>query len=655
MTNSPIDFNLSAEQISKQCNSCLKQLDTALSKIEDLNPNAINFDTTFVAFDQSLGDFTDAYLPLIFFNSVSPDKALRDAAFTCQQQVNQFYVDLYTREKLYHALASFKDKTDYNNLNSVDKRLVDKTLLAFERSGMKLSQHKRSRYNQLSKALNELQSKFSKNIAEHTDNTEFTKNELEGLPETFLEQLEKTKTNKYIITLAYPHYFSVMENAKKASTRKSLQAKFFKRGGEQNIALFKRALRLRHILAKMMGYENHAAFVLEERMAKTPQNVDHFLSDLAQKLKPKLKQELEHLLVLKQKDLANTDHLDDWDWRYYMNQLKKEKYQVDQEVIKQYFPTKTVISGMFDIYQTLFNVKFDAVEDHVAWHNDVQLFKILEKDSSNVLAYFYMDLYPRENKYPHAAAFTLKSGRFLPDGRYNKPVSAIVANFPKPSKETPSLLPINQVETLFHEFGHIIHQTLTRSPYLAFSGTRVARDFVETPSQVLENWVWDEHMLKKFSGHYQNSSETLPKDLLDKVLASKLCDTGLHYCRQLMFATVDLKYHTSNGKIDPIKLWESVQKNIFHIPMPIDSLKVAGFGHLMGGYDSAYYGYLWAEVFAADLFTRFESTGLLDQTSGLDYKKWILEKGGTEDPDQLIEGFLQRPSNNKAFIQGLGL
>ncbi|HMQ09797.1 MAG TPA: M3 family metallopeptidase [Oligoflexia bacterium] len=655
MENSPINFNLNAEQITQQCEKSLKKLEEALFAIENLRPETVNFENTFVALDQSLGDFADSYLPLIFFNSVSADKTLRDAAFACQQRIDQFYVDLYTREKLYTVLASFKDKISYLNLSAVDKRLVDKTLLAFERSGMKLNQHKRSRYNTLSKVLNELQSQFSKNIAEHSDQAEFTKSELDGLPESFLNQLEKNEDDKYIVTLAYPHYFSVMENAKNAATRKYLQEKFFKRGGEQNVTLFKKALRLRHILAKIMGYENHAAFILEERMAKTPDNVNQFLTDLGQKLQPKLKQELAVLLELKQKDLAQAEHLDDWDWRYYMNQLKKEKYQVDQEIIKEYFPTKTVIKGMFEIYQNLFNVEFNEIEDHSTWHNDAQLFSIREKNNSNILAYFYMDLYPRENKYPHAAAFTLKSGRLLPDGSYNKPVSAIVANFPKPSQDTPSLLPINQVETLFHEFGHIMHQTLTRAPYLTFSGTRVARDFVETPSQVLENWVWDEGMLNKFSGHYKNASETLPKDLLDKILASKLCDTGLHYCRQLMFATVDLNYHTSNGKIDPIQLWSSVQENIFKIAMPEDSLKVAGFGHLMGGYDSAYYGYLWAEVFAADLFTRFEKNGLLDQNTGLDYKKWILEKGGSEDAEILIEGFLQRPSNNNAFIQGLGL
>ncbi|MCI5071435.1 Zn-dependent oligopeptidase [bacterium] len=655
MHNSPIDFNLDAKQITEHCQQAIKQLDMRLSSIENLNPDSVSFNNTFVAFDQSLGDFSDIYLPLVFFNSVSADKSLRDSAFNCQQQVNQFYVDLYTREKLYRVLHSFKNKHDYLELKPVDKRLVDKTLLAFERSGMKLNQHQRSRYNKLSKALSELQSQFSKNLAEHTDNTELTKSDLEGLPESFLEQLEKTKGNTYIVTLAYPHYFSIMENAKKASTRKLLQTKFFKRGGKQNIALFQQALRIRHILAKIMGYKNHAAFILEERMAKTPENVEHFLKDLTNKLRPKLKQELDQLLALKQKEQPGTTHLNDWDWRYYMNQLKKEKYQVDQELIKEYFPAKTVIKGMFDIYQTLFNVKFNQIDNHFAWHKDAQLFSITENNDPNPVAYFYMDLYPRNNKYPHAAAFTLKSGRLLPDGSYNKPVSAIVANFPQPSQDTPSLLPINQVETLFHEFGHIMHQTLTRAPYLAFSGTSVARDFVETPSQVLENWVWDERMLNKFSGHYQNASQTLPKDLLDKILASKLCDTGLHYCRQLMFATVDLKYHTSNGKLDPIKLWSDVQKDIFSIPMPEDSLKVAGFGHLMGGYDSAYYGYLWAEVYAADLFTRFEKNGLLDQNAGLDYKKWILEKGGSQDAEVLIEGFLQRSSNNNAFIQSLGL
>ena len=442
-----------------------------------------------------------------------------------------------------------------------------------------------------------------------------------------------------------------MENSTDANARKQLEEKFFRRGGAKNKDLLDEAIALRRTLARTLGYKTHADFVLAKRMAKTPDQVSKFLSRLQEKLIPKGRADLAELQALKNAATSGQEPLRSYDWRYYENELKKKKYQVDHELIRRYFPLEQVLSGLFETFETLLGVQFERAETASTWHSSVRTYRIA-RDSKTV-AHFYMDLFPRDGKYGHAAAFTLVGGHRKPDGGYQIPVSAIVANFTPPSEQTPALLEHQEVETLFHEFGHIMHQVLTTAQFASYSGTSVKNDFVEAPSQMLENWVWDEPSLTRLSGHYQ-TNEKIPKDLVDRLVQSKLANSGIRYLRQLSLALIDMTYHTADT-VDATAVYERISREVMLIPIPAETYPQASFGHLMGGYDSGYYGYLWSEVYAQDLFSRFEREGLFNSNTGADYRRWILEPGGLKDPFALIKGFLGREPNEDAFFRSLGL
>jgi Zn-dependent oligopeptidase len=388
-------------------------------------------------------------------------------------------------------------------------------------------------------------------------------------------------------------------------------------------------------------------------MAKTPAAVRDFLTDLGAKVTAKRDRDIDGLREAKRAHTGDANaEVRLWDWRFYHNYLMKTRYAVDDFEVAKYFPLDAVLDGLFDTMQTLLGVRFEAVEPAHAWHPDVKLFRVIDATDNHEVAHFFMDLFPRPNKYGHAAAFTLVGGRKLPDGSYQAPVSAIVANFTKPSVDQPSLLRHTEVVTLFHEFGHILHQTLTSAQQLRFSGTRTERDFVEAPSQMLEHWVWRPEVLAGFSRHVE-TSEPLPKDLLDSMIAAKNLDSGVIAMRQLYFAELDMAYHGGGGQKDTTAIAAQLHP-ISGFQAPEKTYWQAGFGHLFG-YDAGYYGYKWSEVFADDMFTRFEAAGPLNQDLGLEYRRTVLERGGAVDGDVLVRDFLGREPNSDAFLKNLGL
>jgi thimet oligopeptidase len=341
-----------------------------------------------------------------------------------------------------------------------------------------------------------------------------------------------------------------------------------------------------------------------------------------------------------------------WDWRFYHNGLLKSEYAIDEFEVAKYFPLDAVIEGLFGVTQKMLGVRYEPAPDAPRWHDDVQAFDVFEADGTEPFARFYMDLFPRANKFNHAAAFTLRRGRRLADGTYQRPVSAIVANFTKPTATQPSLLRHGEVVTFFHEFGHILHQTLTRAQRARFSGTATERDFVEAPSQMLEHWVWEPDVLSSFSRHYE-TGEPLPNELLQSMIAAKNLNSGVMTLRQLFFAILDFTYHSPGFAGDTTKAVEELH-SITGFPYPAGTHFQSGFGHLFG-YDAGYYGYLWSHVFGDDMYTRFEEHGALDEVTGRHYRKTILERGGSVDGDELVRGFLGREPNNAAFLRGLGL
>jgi Zn-dependent oligopeptidase len=649
---STLRYEPTAAELMEDCRSAKKRAESALETVARMPAGNRTFENTPGALDQIGADLSDGTASDTFLKYVSISSTVRDAGNDCETLLGQFSVDMYSREDLYRSLKEYAAKGE--TLTGEAKRLVDKELLDFKRSGLELPKEKRQEVTDLRKKLVELEATFGKNINEYKDFATFDKSELDGLPEDFVARLEKVD-GKYKVGLDYPDYFPFMENSSNPAARRVMESKFNDRAARLNLSVLKDVLALRLKAANLLGYKTHAHFVLEDRMAKDPKTVAAFIARLRKKLKILGADELETLKSLKFvfEGSASDGKFNAWDWRYYDNQLKKAKYAVDNQKIKEYFPADYVTEQMLGVYQKLLGLKFRQIEDAATWHPDVKLFEITDAAGGEPIAYFYLDLFPREGKYKHAAAFSMITGRALPDGRYQKPVSSMVANFNKSTKDRPSLLTHDEVETFFHEFGHIMHQTLTKAKYGRFAGSATARDFVEAPSQMLENWVWDKEVLQSLSGHYLDHSKKLPNELLGMMLAAKNVNSGLVNLRQLLFGSVDQLYHGTPPS-DTTKAYARLAKDIAMIPATEGTHPEASFGHLMG-YDAGYYGYLWSKVYAEDMFSRFKAEGVLSPVLGRRYRTEILERGSSRDEMESLKAFLGREPNEDAFLESIGL
>jgi thimet oligopeptidase len=649
-----LKFDAAPAELLQDCANAEKRAESALAQIASLPPTARTFDNTPWALDRTLYDLSDQTASDTFLEQVAVSSATRDAANKCDVLLSQFNVEVYSREDLYRAMKDYAARKE--PLKGEDARLLDKTLLDFRRSGLELPAATRAKVTAIHKRLAELEADFGKNINESKDYALLTKAQLDGVPESVLAKLDRDG-DKYRVGVDYPTYFPVMQSARDPEARRALETKFDDRAARLNLPIFSEALQLRLQAARLLGYATHADYATEENMAKNPKTINAFLGRLRTKLKPLGQEELEVLLGLKRamEGRASDNVIHAWDWRYYDNLLNKTKYEVDQEKVREYFPADLVVEQMLAVYQKLLGVRFREIPGAVSWHPDVKLYEITDAAGGDPIGYFYMDLYPREGKYSHAAAFQLITARRLTDGTYQKPVASIVANLDKPSADRPSLLDHEEVETIFHEFGHIMHQTLTKANYGRFSGANVARDFVEAPSQMLENFVWDPAVLSSLSGYYKDHSKKLPKELLDKMLAARNADVGLINLRQLLFGTVDMAYHGKNPPSDTTKLYGKIMKDVSLIPMTEGTHPEASFGHLMGGYDAGYYGYLWSKVYAQDMFSVFKADGVVSPMAGRRYRTEILEKGSTRDEMDSLKAFLGREPSEDAFLELVGL
>lgn len=647
-----LHFNYQAQDLAPAEAEARVKLEKDLAALIAIPQAERTFENTIMGYERAFDNYGNALGMSGFLSYVSTDKKFRDAANDLQMQISQYMVDVATRRDVYKAIREYTDTNP--RLDPVQAKLVKEMLIGFKNSGMDLNDADLEKFKALNKEKAEYIIKFDKNIQEYKDPLAVTQEQLQGLGEDYIQKLSKTDDGKYLVTLDYPDYVPFMQNADDEQARKELEFKFNRRGGQENVELLEKTLTLRREIAHLLGYKNHAELRLEDRMAKNPKTVMAFLKDLQKKLKPLGKKEDKEMIAYKNsKTGKNSRTLYSWESGYWSNKFRKENLELDSEKIKEYFPSQIVIDGMLDLFGGVFGITFEPVDIPV-WHPDVKAFKIKDKASGELVAYFYMDLYPREGKYKHAACFGLVEGEEKQDGTYQNPFVAIVANLNKPSGDTPSLLKHSEVETLFHEFGHVLHNALTKAKYSAFSGTSVSWDFVEAPSQMLERWAWDPQVLKKISKHYK-TGEALPDDLIKRMIAAKNFGAGGMYLRQDFFAQYDMTLHTADTTPDTTKLYFELTKKIRGLPLTKGTIPQASFGHIMGGYDAGYYGYLWSEVIAEDFFGEFKKNGIFNPETGLKFRREILEKGGTLDEEKMVENFLGRPADNKPFLKSIGL
>ncbi len=644
-------INWSPDDIKTKLNKALEQKRQAYSVLKAVPDAERTFANTPYVIESSNFELSDTVSALEILLNMHPDEVIRSAARSAIESYQQQIVDIEYDESIYRAVKAYAEKKEV--LEPDAAKLLKDMLRDYRRMGFELPEDKRGQLKTNIKKLGELDVAFSNNINEYQDHITISPQETKGLPQNYLDQLKKDEQGDYIVTLDYPDYLPFMQNAESEANREQLMRKNLHKGGDKNIEILKEVIALRDENAKLLGYENHAAYVLEERMAKLPQTVNTFLSDLLSKARDPYAKELAGLSELKQKQTGKSDLLF-YDRLYYYNQLRKTKFNLDNELVREYFPTAHVTEKIFEIYSKLLSVEFVPAKDLPAWHPDVSWFEVRDLDGTS-LAYFALDLHPRDNKYGHAAVFTIIAGREveLKSDEYQKPVCALVCNFPKATENQPSLISHDDVETFFHEFGHVMHVLLTKARFISQSGTHTARDFVEAPSQMLEGWVWDKAMLKTISKHYK-TGESLSDELIDTMIAARYIDAANFVVVQVTQAQFDMQLHSGVGVDDPAALHRKLVAENTLIPLPDDSIWPAGFGHLMG-YDAGYYGYMWSRVYASDMFTRFRSEGLLNVQTGMDYRKHILEKGSSEEELNLVKGFLGRDPDSQAFFEDLGL
>jgi len=650
-------FELATNEITSALRQTIAAANAALDGVAALKAREVTFENTVRALDDISYQvsLTDNRLSLI--KETSASSSIRDAATDALKQLEEWMVGLDYREDVYQAVKAFADTQP--RLAGEDAKLLAETLRDYRRAGLQLPKAQRDEVERMRKELSRLTTDYESNITKAQKAVKFTRAELEGLPEGFLEQLKTSDDQYTVMANVTTACLRVLDNARREETRKKLLLEHDNLARDENIPLLEKILPLRDDIARKLGYKTWADYQTEVKMVKNAATAIEFLERLKTGLQPKFDAELAEFRQLKIKETGDPKaRINIWDWRYFSNQLKKEKYAIDAEQLRVFFPYQRVLEGMFAIYQGLFGLKFERVEPPYKWVPDLQLYAVSDARTDEPLGLFYLDMFPREGKYNHFAQFGLIDGKLLAGGKYQRPTVALICNFPPPAKDQPSLLAHSDVETLFHEFGHAMHSIMTRAKYCRFSGTSVPRDFVEAPSQMLENWVWDQKVLDTFAGDYRDPSKKIPAQILAKLKEAKLATEATRYRRQLAFALMDLTLHTqihqANAK-EALPLSNKILSDVF-LPMAPDTAFVAYFGHLMH-YDAGYYGYAWADAIAADMATVFEqsSRGYFDPDAGHRLRVEIYEPGDSRDVNLSIEAFLGRPRSLEPFLKKIGI
>lgn len=624
-----------------------------------------DFSNTIEALEWS-GERLDRVTSIFFnLNSAETSDEMQQLAQEISPMLSAFSNDVTLNEDLFERVKNVFDKKDSLNLSGEESMLLQKQYNSFVRNGALLNDTEKEELRKIDEKLSRLSLTFQQNVLKETQDFILhitDEKNLSGLPDSTIEaakeEAESRDLEGWVFTLDYPSYVPFMTYADNRDLRKKMSiafgAKAFRGNEFDNQDTIREIVELRHKRAQLLGFKNHADYVLQERMAKSPETVNNFLQDLLEKAKPAAEKEFKQLKSFAEKTDGLTD-LQKWDGAYYNEKLKQSLFDLDDEKLKPYFELNKVLDGVFEIAQRLFGYTFKQVDDIPTYHNDVKTYEVYNRENE-FLAVFYADFHPRKGKRAGAWMTSFKD-QYRKNGENSRPHVAIVCNFTKPTKSKPSLLTFNEVTTLFHEFGHALHAISANTTYPSLSGANVYWDFVELPSQILENWCYEKEALELFAKHYENG-ELIPQEYIQKIKESSNFMEGLSTIRQLSFGLLDMAYHADeNVDLSDIKKLEKETMKVTSLyPDVPENMMSTQFAHIFaGGYSSGYYSYKWAEVLDADAFAYFKENGIFNSKVAQKFKENILEKGGTIEPMKLYKDFRGAEPKIEALLERAGL
>jgi thimet oligopeptidase len=660
-----------------------KQYILESSKIYD---SIANLKQSEICYESIVNVLQDEYAIMNYFNNtasflqyVLDNDDVRQASITCSKLLNEYFILINSRIDVYNKINAYYKgiykNDEFKKKYPEDYKFIEKIIDNYNRNGVALDESNKKLLNEISIRITDLETDFSNNLNEENTEMIFSKDELKGLSPDFLNKLNVSTddekkivdnyiNDKYSVNLKYSVYNPCMKRVESEETRKKLEYKFNTRCLNENMKILIELLPLRDKKAKLLGYENHLEYITKNLVAKNGKNVNDMIDQIIEKTNSAIKSDINELKKLKSKNLKidiNDVHIFPYDIQYYQELLEKQDYNVDKNKLREYFPVDHVINTIFDIYQQLFELKFEE-SDKPVWHSSVKAYSMYEDEK--FIGTFYLDLFPRMNKYGHAACFPLQPACSLSNKKLIYPVSAIVCNFSEPTKDSPGLLDYNEVITFFHEFGHVIHQLLGRTKFSLFSGSNTEMDFVEAPSQMLENWCWEKESIKMLSKHYI-SGNSIDDNTIDNLIKSKNILNGLHLRKQLYLTRFDLQVHSDEKIIKVLqdsnidmkkkastlyKLSKNIHQNMTSIVPTSNTFQPASFGHIAGGYDAQYYSYLWSVIYASDMYHEKFKGNLFNAKIGREYKNNVLKKGGVLTGDKLFKNFVGRKVDITNFL-----
>ena len=623
-----------ATAIEAACGRVLKDARARVAMLEKLPLSQASAERVFRPWDRLQILIEDTQGPVEVLTNMSPDAATRAAGEACGLKINEFGTELFQNEKIY---ARFQRAA---SADGIDRKLKQDVVDAFEDTGVALPPEKRARMKAVLQRLEEVRQAFARNIRDNKTRLSFTPEELKGLPASYLERARRDDKGNYLLGFEYPEYEPFMTNAENEEARRRYHIAFSNRGTPQNLDLLGETTRLRREIAGLYGLPSYAHFATRRRMVEKPETVHRFLDEVKGKVRELERKEIDELRAFKAERLGKGVQevtLNRWDVPYYQEQLKKARYNVDQEALRAYFPTDASVAWVFAISAEMYGVKFVRAKAPL-WHPSVRYYEVIDGKTGRFLSGIYLDLFPREGKYSHAAAFGVRSASLLAK---RTPVSVLVTNF------NPNGLNHRELETLLHEFGHILHGVLSRTRYASHGGTNVERDFVEAPSQMYEEWGRKREPLRLIRKYCTGCPE-VDDALVKRLHAAHSFGRGIQYGRQHLYASYDMAVF-GEREIDPMQGWIRMESEtpVGHVP---DTQFPGTFGHIVGGYGAGYYGYMWSEVLALDMLSVY-GKNLMNPAVGRRFRELILSKGGQKPAAEMVREFLGRDPSPRAFFE----